>query len=99
MSRVTGKPYFVYVLWSDQGRRFYIGISEDPQNRLLQHNQALTGWSARFRPWRLVLTEHFDNYRDARKREIELKSQKSGRGFFLRTGLDPARFRHRASIS
>ena len=29
MSRVSGKAYFVYVLWSASGRKFYIGIRED----------------------------------------------------------------------
>jgi len=38
MSRVEGKPYFVYILWSACASRFYIGISEDPVHRLEQHN-------------------------------------------------------------
>lgn len=29
MSRVSGKPYFVYVLWSPSGQVFYVEISED----------------------------------------------------------------------
>jgi predicted GIY-YIG superfamily endonuclease len=40
MSRVSGKPYFVYILWSPAGRRFYIGISENLVYRLQQHNEA-----------------------------------------------------------
>jgi putative endonuclease len=97
MSLVSGKPYFVYVLWSKRASRFYIGISESPDHRLQQHNQARTGWTSRFRPWVLVYSERLADYREARKREIELKSQKGGRGFFLLTGLDPARFRTRSS--
>ena len=45
MSRVSGKPYFVYVLWSLSGHRFYIGISEDPRVRLLQHNSGVSTWT------------------------------------------------------
>jgi hypothetical protein len=30
MSRVSGKTYYVYILWSPSERRFYIGISEIP---------------------------------------------------------------------
>ena len=97
MSRVSGKPYYLYVLWSEAGHRFYIGISENPQKRLIQHNQGQAGWTARFRPWKLVHTKHCDDYRTARKQEIELKSQKLGRGFFLRTGLDPRCFSSRPS--
>jgi len=33
MSRVSDKPYFVYVLWSKSASRFYIGISESPEIR------------------------------------------------------------------
>lgn len=35
MSRVFGKPHFLYVLWSAGGRRFYIGVSEDIQSTRL----------------------------------------------------------------
>jgi predicted GIY-YIG superfamily endonuclease len=46
MSRVSGKPYFVYVLRSPSGHRFYTGISEDPQHRADQHNQGISNWTA-----------------------------------------------------
>ena len=94
MSRVSDKPYFVYVLWSPSGLRFYIGVSEDPENRLLQHNSGeLRGWTKRYRPWLIVHTERYRTYGDARRRELDLKAQKSGAGFFFKTGLDPTRFR------
>jgi hypothetical protein len=54
MSRVSGKPYNVYVLWSPRARRFYIGLSENPQRRLAQHNQSGGGWTNRHAPWQLV---------------------------------------------
>ncbi|MCL5289356.1 MAG: GIY-YIG nuclease family protein [Acidobacteria bacterium] len=92
MSRVTGKPYFLYVLWSPSAHRFYIGISEDPEQRLIRHNRGLSFWTARYRPWLLVLTERFDDYRSARKRELQLKRQKSGQNFYRMTGLDPQQF-------
>ena len=97
MSRVTGKPYFVYALWSEQARRFYVGISENPQWRLEQHNQGLTKWSSRFRPWTLVYEERYETYRLARTQELELKRQKGGQGFFRLTGLDSARFGSRTA--
>ncbi len=93
MSRVSGKPYFVYILWSTGRRRFYIGVSENPEKRLEQHNHQPRGWTSRFRPWVLVLTEPYANYRQARTRELQLKSQKSGLGFFRLTGLNQAEFR------
>ncbi len=92
MSRVSGKSYFVYVLWSPGAKRFYIGISESPERRLEQHNHGVSRWTSRYRPWILVHQERFENYRLARLRELELKRQKGGRGFFEMTGLSPERF-------
>ncbi|MGH9577097.1 MAG: GIY-YIG nuclease family protein [Terriglobales bacterium] len=66
MSRVSGKPYFVYILWSQSGRCFYIGISEDPARRVEQHNEGKRGWTARHRPWQLVHQEQHPGYREAR---------------------------------
>ena len=94
MSRVRGKPYFVYVLWSAGGRCFYIGISEDPDKRLRQHNESGRGWSSRHRPWEMVHSERYDGYTEARLRELELKSQKGGEGFYRLTGLNPSHFSH-----
>ncbi len=88
MSRVSNKPYFVYVLWSDHARRFYIGISEDPHRRFQQHNEAMRGWSARYAPWKLVYWEEYQEYSQARRREIELKRQKSGGKFYEMTGVE-----------
>jgi putative endonuclease len=93
MSRVSDKPYFVYVLWSVSGARFYIGISDDPEHRLEQHNSGeFRSWTRRHRPWQIVHVEVYATYAEARAREIELKAQKSGTGFFRKTGLDPDRF-------
>ena len=89
-----GHPLLSVHLWSPSGRRFYIGISEDPAKRLEQHNgEERLGWTHRHRPWALVHSERHDSYTDARRRERHLKRQKGGTGFFAMTGLDPANFR------
>jgi putative endonuclease len=93
MSRVSNKPYFVYVLWSQSGRRFYIGISENVHRRLEQHNQGLAQWTSRHRPWIVVHQQVCTDYTTARKLENELKRQKGGAGFYTQTGLDEANFR------
>ena len=93
MSRVSGKPYSVYVLWSPACRRFYIGASECVSNRLEQHNNGLSRWTSRYRPWTLVYTQQFPNYAEARKFENKLKKQKAGMGFYKETGLQPKDFR------
>jgi predicted GIY-YIG superfamily endonuclease len=72
MSRVSAKPYFVYVLRTPSGHRFYTGISEDPQHRTDQHNQAIWSWTARYRLWELVHVERFNTYTDAGRRELRV---------------------------
>ena len=89
MSRVTGKPYWVYVLWSVGLRRFYIGISDNPEHRLRQHNESGRGWTARGRPWMIVHTEFFPDYRTARSRESN----------FLDCNARPSRFQPDRNIS
>jgi putative endonuclease len=93
VSLVSDKPYSVYVLWSATARKFYIDISENVPQRLERHNQGLSRWTARRRPWVLVHTELFPDYRQARRRELDLKRQKCGLGFFQKTGLKPEDFR------
>jgi putative endonuclease len=82
----------VYVLRSEVGRRFYIGVSEDPQARPQQHNHSGRSWTSRYAPWRLVYTERHGDYRAAREQELHLKAQKRGGGFWKATGLHPAQF-------
>ena len=67
MSRLFGKPYFVYILWSPTAQRFYIGISEDPDQHPRQHNEGKRGWTARHRPWILAWVERHQTYAAARK--------------------------------
>jgi putative endonuclease len=92
MSRVSSKDYFVYILWSKPARKFYIGISEDPAARLAQHNSGVSKWTARLVPWEMVHVERHEIYSGARKRELLVKRQKGGAGFYTLTGLDPVRF-------
>ena len=92
MSRVSGKDYFVYILWSKPACKFYIGVSEDPAVRLSQHNSGVSKWTARYVPWEIVHVERHETYSGARKRELLLKRQKGGTGFYTLTGLDPVQF-------
>jgi len=78
--------YFAYVLRNGASRR-YIGVSEDPQVRLLQHNAGVSKWTAQHGPWSLVWTSRPLTLGDARRLENTLKRQKGGSGLetLLRT--------------
>ena len=67
--------YVVYVLFSIENDKIYIGFTSNLEQRLLSHNELSTkGWTVRFRPWKLIYTEIFKDKVSAMKREKELKS-------------------------
>ncbi|QOR75789.1 MAG: GIY-YIG nuclease family protein [Thermoflavifilum sp.] len=73
--------FTVYVLYSPLHHKIYIGYTANLQQRLLAHNMlAHKGWTKRFRPWIVLLTESFPSKQQARIREKQLKSAK-GRQF------------------
>jgi putative endonuclease len=81
--------YQVYVLLNPAGK-YYIGLSEDIHQRLIQHNQGDSKWTAKYRPWQLVWSSDTMTLSDARKLENKLKRAKGGHGFYSVTGLKRA---------
>jgi len=81
--------YCVYVLRNEEGRH-YIGLSEDPGRRLLQHNAGLSKWTRPHRPWKMVWQKGPLSLGEARKLENQLKRQGRGKGFYSITGLSRA---------
>lgn len=73
------KTYHVYVLENSKGKH-YIGLSEDPQKRLAQHNAGISKWTARHGPWKITWQSHSLNLTEARKLENQMKRQKGGQG-------------------
>ncbi len=78
--------YRVYVIQNPVGR-FYIGISENVEVRLAQHNEGVSKWTKNRGPWTLRWTSEAMSITDARKLENFLKRQKGGDGFYRHTGL------------
>ena len=75
------KMFKVYVLYSENHKKIYIGFTSNLEQRLKSHNELATkGYTLKFRPWNLVLQEEFETKREAMKREKQLKSSK-GREF------------------
>jgi putative endonuclease len=67
--------YFVYVLFSYQYNRYYVGSSVDPQKRLISHNDPRNrGWTKRYAPWVIIYTEKCKDKRTALSKEKWLKS-------------------------
>ena len=71
--------YRAYLLRNAAGLR-YIGISEDVNRRLDDHNNGKSRWTKSRRPWTLVWQSRPLSLTDARKLENLLKRQKGGQG-------------------
>ena len=67
--------FYAYVIVSNsKGLRFYVGMSEDPEKRLKEHNSGKTKSTKSFTPWQIFFVEKFTTRDEARKREKFLKA-------------------------
>lgn len=75
------EEFVVYVLFSEKYNKIYVGYTSHLINRFLSHNTLSTkGYTVKFRPWKVVHIEFFDDKTVALNREKELKQGK-GRAF------------------
>ena len=70
------KMFIVYVLRSRNDEHYYIGSCKDIGKRLLSHNSLGVKSTKRYAPWDVVHTEYFATIREARVRELKIKSWK-----------------------
>ena len=70
---------YVYILESICDRKLYIGITDDVAKRLLRHNDGRVTSTRLRRPFELIHVETYQNRKEARQREIYLKSLKSSK--------------------
>jgi len=75
----TNKPYKVYIIKSECAK-FYIGLSEDIEKRLTEHNTGKSKWTNKYKNWKIIYRKKFKNLSEARKWENYLKRQKGGNG-------------------
>ena len=69
--------YYVYILHSLSKDRYYIGYSENPDRRILEHNSGKVTSTRLYRPWVKMYTEAYDTEVSAIRREREIKLKKS----------------------
>jgi len=65
---------YVYVLYNSEYDRLYIGSTRDLNQRIKAHQSGKVRSTKAYRPWKVIYTEKFDTYTEARKRENFLKS-------------------------
>jgi len=65
--------YFLYLLYSESTKRFYVGTTPDLEKRLYSHNAKKNLATKSGAPWRLVYYEAYPTKEDAISREQKLK--------------------------
>ncbi|KPJ55446.1 hypothetical protein AMJ49_07155 [Parcubacteria bacterium DG_74_2] len=72
--------FVVYTLKSKVARKSYVGLTNNIERRLKEHNSGKHFYTKRHLPWVIIYKEEFDSFEKARKREKFLKST-TGRRF------------------
>jgi len=68
------EEWFVYVLRSLRDDHLYIGISRDPEKRVIAHNRGKTESTKNRRPFILIYKESCHSVNEAREKEKYYKS-------------------------
>ena len=83
---MAAELYWVYVLRNPTGR-LYIGMPDDLERRLTEHNAGESKWTSKFGPWERIWQQGPMSLTEARRLENWLKRQKGGIGLYAFTGL------------
>jgi putative endonuclease len=68
--------YFVYIIESLKDHSYYVGSTQDLDERINRHNGGRSKYTKTKRPWKLVYHEEFPDRFSALKREKQIKRQK-----------------------
>jgi putative endonuclease len=66
--------FFVYALKSLSRNYIYVGLTDDIERRVCQHNAGKERTTRPYRPFKLIYSESFPTRPEARKKEKYLKS-------------------------
>lgn len=69
--------FFTYILISKLDNSYYVGSTNNLENRLKKHNSGFVKSTKGRVSWELVYSEKYDNLSSARIRENQIKNWKS----------------------
>ncbi|MEW7293156.1 GIY-YIG nuclease family protein [Aquimarina sp. 2304DJ70-9] len=69
--------YYVYILFSEELNRYYVGTTKDISDRLEKHLWNHKGFTSKAKDWVLKYSEEYELKSDAFKRELQIKKWKS----------------------
>ncbi len=68
--------FYCYILQSKLNGAYYIGSCRDIAMRVSRHNKLLVPSTKRYAPWSLVYQKKFITLKEARSKELKIKSWK-----------------------
>jgi putative endonuclease len=73
----TNMPFYCYILHSQKLDQYYIGHTEDVDNRLFRHNNSGSKATKKANDWTLVYKQEYSSRSEAMKAEMAIKKKKS----------------------
>ena len=69
--------FYVYIIYSKTKDKFYIGSTQNIEERISKHNNNHKGFTGKNNDWELKYVEEFEDKYQAMQRENEIKRKKS----------------------
>ena len=69
--------FYTYIIYSPSLDQYYIGHTENVENRLFRHNNSGSKFTKKTNDWVVKYTEEFSTKAEAATRELEIKKKKS----------------------
>ncbi|MCL6097413.1 MAG: GIY-YIG nuclease family protein [Bacteroidetes bacterium] len=66
--------YFIYILKSLNFVKTYVGMTNDLERRLSEHNSGKSIYTRKFKPWKIIYTEEYGTIEEARNKEKYYKT-------------------------
>ncbi len=71
------EEFVVYILYSEKYDKTYVGFTSNLLQRFKSHNAlGAKGYTLKFRPWKVIHVEFYDNKKAAQNREQYFKTGK-----------------------
>ena len=85
--------FYTYILFSAAVNKYYVGASENPEERLKKHNAKNKGFTNQANDWQIVFLKSFETKSEALAYEKQIKNWKSAikiqKLISNSTGLEP----------
>ena len=67
--------YFVYIIWSEKLKQFYVGSTQDIENRLREHNLGEGNFTSKGIPWKMTWNTELKDRGEAVRLENKIKKR------------------------